>query len=95
MFFHGRLKLGEGGQVSVQSNPEDAWVVGGGKDAEGAEGEVEGGMTFGSRLEGVEDAGDYCWWDVAKELEGQVDAYGVDPSYAGQTESFEGLGKRR
>ena len=52
-------------------------------------------MTLGGRLEGVENARDYGWWDVAKELEGQVDAYGVDPSDAGQTASFEGLGKGR
>ena len=70
MFFHGRLKLGEGDQISVQSNPEDTGVVGGGKDSESAEGQVEGRMTLGGRLEGVEDAGDYCWWDVAQELEG-------------------------
>ncbi len=68
MFFNGCLNLGEGGEVSVQADPEDAGVVGGGEDAEVAEGEVEGSMILAGRLEGVEDAGDYCWWDVAEEL---------------------------
>ena len=41
-------------------------------------------MVLAGRLEGVEDAGDYCWRDIAEELEGQVDADGVDPSDAGK-----------
>ena len=95
VFFHGRLKLGEGGQVAIQTNPEDAGVVGVGEDSEVAEGKVEGGMALGGRFEGAQDTGRHGQWNVAEKLEGQVDAGGVDPPDAGQAARFQSLGQGR
>ena len=52
VLFDGGLEVGEGGQVAVEADPEDAGVVGIGKDAEIAKGEGEWGVGGWRRLRG-------------------------------------------